>query len=107
MMLPMLMAGTPTWIFLSERAWAETIEGTAHAPMIKTANSNRFEFMNEPPSVKPSFPAFSPALGALSMRLSGVDKRPRIEISQGHHVTQYTQGKFVGAVPTDVCHPPF
>jgi hypothetical protein len=54
-MFPMLIAGTPTWILLSERAWPKRIDGIANALKIKTASSERFEFMDKPPSVKAFF----------------------------------------------------
>jgi hypothetical protein len=54
-MLPMLIAGTPTWILLSERVWPKRIDGITNALKIKTASSDRFGLMEGPPSVKAFF----------------------------------------------------
>jgi hypothetical protein len=43
------MAGTPTWIFLSERLWANKTDGVSNRARISHDASDCFEFMEAPP----------------------------------------------------------
>src|SRR5215475_15106231 len=77
----------------------------ANRRLTTRSTKNVVHAWRNPPARNPYSVAFSLAVKRLSMRFDGVDKPGLVEISQKHHVTQITAGKFAGAMPAHVRHP--
>src|SRR5213593_1065651 len=108
MMLPMLTAGTPTWIFLSLCEKSGDGKSNKETPIAR-GNSVLRRIISDPPDHKSMCPDIFPS--SESCQLFGlIDKRCRFELLEpretANHVAQPATCKLACFLPQDAAHPP-